>query len=52
MIMLEEEVKQYVGFHNAFYIGKLNEEGKSILNFSMIYDFKIANICFKKWEEQ
>ena len=35
----------------GFGFGELNEEGKSILDFSMAYDFKIANTCFKKREE-
>ena len=46
-----KEAGQFVGFHGGFGFGELNEEGRSILDFSMAYDFKIANTCFRKREE-
>ena len=46
-----KDARQYVGFHGGFGFGELNEEDKTILNFSMAYDFKIVNTCFKKREE-
>ena len=48
---VRKEAGQYAGFHGGFSFGELNEEGKSILNFSMTYDFKIANTYFKKQEK-
>ena len=46
-----KEARQYAGFHGGFGFGDLNDEGKSILDFSMAYDFRIVNTCFKKKEE-
>ena len=48
---VKKEVGQYARFHDGFGFGELNEEGRSILNFSMAYDFKIENTCFKKRQE-
>ena len=48
---IEKEVRQYVRFHSGFGFGELNEESKLIIDFSMAYDFKITNTCFKKREE-
>jgi Reverse transcriptase (RNA-dependent DNA polymerase) len=45
------ETRQFRGVHGGFGFGGLNEEGQSILDFSMAYDFKIMNTCFKKREE-
>ena len=46
-----KEAGQYAGSHGGFGVGILNEEGKSILDFSMAYDLKIVNTCFRKREE-
>ena len=42
-----KEARQYVGFYVGFFIGEQNKEGKSILHFSMAYNFNIVNSCFK-----
>ena len=41
---VRKEVRQYVGFHGGFDFCKLNEEGRSIFDFLMAYDFKITNL--------
>ena len=45
---VDKEARQYARFHGGFGFGKLNEKGKIILDFSMVYDLKIVNTCFKK----
>ena len=53
LILIKPVIAFIIEFHGSFSFsfGKLNEEGKSIIDFSMAYDFKIANTYFKKREE-
>ena len=43
-----KKARQYIGFHGGFGFSKLNEEGKSIIDFLMTYGLKIVNTHFKK----
>ncbi|XP_054785632.1 uncharacterized protein LOC129292133 [Prosopis cineraria] len=45
------EAGQYARVHGGFGFGELNNEGQTLLDFSLAYDFKIANTCFKKRDE-
>lgn len=42
---------QFAGAHGGLGFGDLNEEGQTILEFSLAYDFRVMNTCFKKREE-
>ena len=42
------EARQFSGAHGGFGFGRLNEEGQTILDFTMAYDFRIM---IKKHEE-
>lgn len=41
----------YESVHGGLGIGEVNDEGKSILDFSSAFDLTIANMCFRKCEE-
>ena len=43
---IKKEVGQYVRFHGGIGIRKLNKERKSILDFSMAYDFQDYEYLF------
>ena len=34
--------------HGGFGFGELNNEGQSIIDFSLAYNFRIVNTCFRK----
>ena len=41
----------YREVHGGYGFGKINNEGKSILDFAMAYGLIITNTRFKKWDE-
>ncbi|RDX85741.1 hypothetical protein CR513_33024, partial [Mucuna pruriens] len=48
---VDGDTRQFIGAHSTFGFGELNDEGQSILDSSVAYNFKITNTCFKKPEE-
>ena len=48
---IEKKVGKHAWFYDGFGIRELNEEEKSIFDFSVAYDFNIANTYFKNQKE-
>ena len=46
-----KDASGYEGLHGGYGVGVANAEGKTILDFSLAFDFTIANSCFRKREE-
>ena len=44
-------VEDFKNIHGGYEFGVTNEEGRTILDFALAYDFAIANTLFKKREE-
>ncbi|XP_028802548.1 uncharacterized protein LOC114757628 [Neltuma alba] len=46
-----KDTGQYARAHSGMGFGVLNNEGQTIIDFSLMYNLKIVNTCFKKSDE-
>ena len=46
-----KEAGAYARAHGGFGFGELNDEGKTIIDFSLAYNLRIVNTCFRKRDE-